>query len=78
MPHPLEGDQASNHHVLETLSESSIVESLGIASQGNDTISGSPIVSEQSLNQAPDFYSYLDKDLDFIHGSAGETLSNLL
>ena len=69
---------SSNQVAPETLSESPIVESSVIASPGSDTVSGSPVVSEQSLDQAPDSYSYLDGDLDSIHKSAGETLYNLL
>lgn len=63
-----------------TCSESPIVESSAIASPGSDTVSGLPVVdqSEQSLDQAPDSYSYLDGDLDSIHSCTGETLFFLL
>jgi hypothetical protein len=70
-------DEATSNQVApETLSESPIVESSAIASPGSDTVSVED--SEQSLDPAPDSYSYLDGDLDSIHHSAGETLYNLL
>lgn len=70
----------SNQVAPEPVSESPIVESSAIASPGSETVSGLPVVehSEQSLDQAPDSYSYLDGDLESIHHSAGETLYNLL